>query len=360
MILNAQDISSILFSRHSADYFGQLTDKGKDKDGLGFQKLKNGNLYAGNIRKNKFHGYGMMIAGANGEITNCKGAYVYIGEWEDGIKKGKGTIYDKSGSAIYIGTFTDDAPSETYPSESVENAKYFTYIEIEEDGEKQMYIGEVENGNPEGYGMTLDEEGFLGLSSFKNGHENGVAIMIFPPSYWATFRVKDERWFPISSSRQQAERTANNKAVAAREKAELMQSLNNILGAGIQIAETVEEITNRDNTTVATANVDITDVSSGENGGKDRHSSITSTNGDKYNLGEQQSYNTDKRTWGNYDSMLSAHFYGSRGATKNDVRQWQQKMKELRAKWKAKGKGFPSSSNENKSISNCANASHSH
>lgn len=98
-------------------------------------------------------------------------------------------------------------------------------------------------------------------------------------------------------------------------------------------------------------------ISGSGNGGASGHSS---TNGNKYNLGEQQSYNTDKQTWGSYDGMLSAHFYGSRSATRSEVQQWQKKMKDLRAKWKAKGKSFPDSSNENKSTSNCPNASHSH
>ena len=359
MALNAQDISSILFSGHSVDYFGQLTDKGKDKDGLGFQKLKCGNLYAGNMRKNKFHGFGMMIAGEKGEIANCKGAYVFVGEWENGKKKGKGTVYDRNGSIIYVGMFDDDAPTEEYPAEKIDSTKRFTYLELEEDDDKQLYIGEVEHEKPEGYGMTLDEEGFIGLSSFKEGNENGIGIMIYPPNYWATFRVKDERWFPISSSRQQAERAANNKAVAARERAELIQSLSNVLDASSQIVGTIGHITSggqTDGIPVIANNIDMT-------GGVNGNSSANghgSANGNKYNLGEQQSYNTEKQSWGSYDGMLSAHFYGGRSATRGEVQQWQKKMKDLRAKWKAKGKSFPDSSNENKSTSNCPYTLHSH
>ena len=89
-------------------------------------------------------------------------------------------------------------------------------------------------------------------------------------------------------------------------------------------------------------------------------SSSTSGNANSNNLSEQQSYNTDKRTWDNYDSQLSAHFYGSRSATRTEVQQWQQSMKKLRQKWQAKGKSFPNSSNESKSTSNCSNSSHSH
>lgn len=101
-------------------------------------------------------------------------------------------------------------------------------------------------------------------------------------------------------------------------------------------------------------------ASSGNGNAETGTHSSSSASGNKYNLGEQQNYNTDKQIWSNYDGMLSAHFYGGRSATRNEIKQWQQKMKDLRARWKAKGKSFPDSSNENKSTSNCPNTSHSH
>lgn len=241
-LLQAQDISSILFSNHSIDYFGQITDKGRNKDGMGLYKLKKGNLYAGDMKMNKIHGFGMMIAGEKGDISHCDGAFVYVGEWESGMKNGKGTVYDRSGTAIYNGTFTNDIPSEKYPSEEIDIAKRFSYLDLQE----ELYIGEVENGKPEGYGLTFDEEGFIFLFPFRNGMENGVGIVIFPPNSWATFKARDEQFFPISSSQEQAQRTENNKAVAAQARTELMQSLNNVLDAGVQLAEAIGSIKNED------------------------------------------------------------------------------------------------------------------
>lgn len=94
-------------------------------------------------------------------------------------------------------------------------------------------------------------------------------------------------------------------------------------------------------------------------GSSDSYSSGSSTSGGG-NLSDQQNYNTDKRTYANYDSMLSQHFYGSRSANASDVRQWQQAMKNLRTKWTSKGKSFTQSSNETISTSGCSNASHTH
>ncbi len=74
----------------------------------------------------------------------------------------------------------------------------------------------------------------------------------------------------------------------------------------------------------------------------------TSSSSDRLSLSENQSYNTDKRTYANYDSMLSAYYAGVRNASSSEVSQWKQNMKRLRTKWESKGKSFPHSENENK------------
>lgn len=89
-------------------------------------------------------------------------------------------------------------------------------------------------------------------------------------------------------------------------------------------------------------------------------SSSSSSSSGGGSLSDQQSYNSDKRTYANYDSMLSSHFDGSRSATASEVKQWQQAMKNLRTKWSSKGKSFIQSSNETRSTSSCTNSSHSH
>lgn len=244
-ILQSQDISSILFSNYSVNYFGQLTDDGRKKDGIGVYKLPNGNLYAGDMKMNKIHGFGMMIIGENSKISHCNGAYAYVGEWENGKKNGKGTIYNGKGIAIYCGNFKNDAPTDNYPNNEINIAKRFSYLNLKE----ELYIGEVENGKPNGYGFTLDEEGFIFLFPFKNGIEDGVGIGILPPCSWTTFKAKNERFFPISSSHEQAQRTENNKTIATRTRAELVQSLSNLLEAGIQLAETIGNISSNESLT---------------------------------------------------------------------------------------------------------------
>ena len=70
----------------------------------------------------------------------------------------------------------------------------------------------------------------------------------------------------------------------------------------------------------------------------------------KYDLSEQENYNSDKRAYANYDSMLAKYFSGTGSASVEDAKEWQQKMKSLRTKWEKRGKNFPKSGNESRSL----------
>lgn len=87
---------------------------------------------------------------------------------------------------------------------------------------------------------------------------------------------------------------------------------------------------------------------------------LSSSNQSSNSISEQGNYNRDKQAYSSYDSMLSGHFYGGRSASRNEVKQWQKKMKEIRTKWESKGKNFPKSDNESRSTSGCSNSSHTH
>ena len=128
------------------------------------------------------------------------------------------------------------------------------------------------------------------------------------------------------------------------------------IGAGLLTVATLGAAT-----AMAWNNINSSSSSSYSNSSYSSYSSSTSsTNSNKYSISDQNNYNTDKKTWDQYDNYLSSHFFGSRSATRSDVEQWQRKMKELRNKWSSKGKSFPYSQNENASTSNCPNSSHSH
>lgn len=77
-------------------------------------------------------------------------------------------------------------------------------------------------------------------------------------------------------------------------------------------------------------------------------SRTSSSKGNKYNMSEQHSYNSDKRVYASYDSMLAAYFAGNRHTSISEKEEWQSKMKSLRTKWESKGKSFPHSVNEDR------------
>lgn len=76
----------------------------------------------------------------------------------------------------------------------------------------------------------------------------------------------------------------------------------------------------------------------------------SSSSSGNYSISEQDSYNSDKRTYERYDSQLSKHFYGNGNMSDSSVREAGQKMKRLRQKWESRGKSFPHSNNEDKAL----------
>ena len=116
-----------------------------------YEIRKNGNLeYEGEMKDNMRDGYGKSILE--------KGNY-YIGEWKNGIKQGKGTIYSKNNSIIYQGDFENDKYNG--------NGKF-----IEENG--SYYIGQWKNGKKHGVGRSYNQNNNLIYEgNFEDGKFSG-------------------------------------------------------------------------------------------------------------------------------------------------------------------------------------------
>ena len=284
----------------------------------------------------------------------------------NGKKYGNGRLYNKSGQLIYDGRFENDKPCgqlTTYP----DTLRKFSFLEFKHDDESEIYVGEVASSLPNGFGIYYDDECFTIVES-KEGIQYGLGLMLFPSVGWATFKVEDGLYTELDNSANLSNRRERRREERRKARQDLLNAFGDFANGMAQVASNVQQIQNYGNGTSSYGSASTSEesgsfsmnVSSGNDHAGTAAQASSSTNGNKYNLGEQQSYNTDKQTWSNYDGMLSAHFYGGRSATRNEIKQWQQKMKDLRTKWKAKGKSFPDSSNENKSTSNCPNTSHSH
>lgn len=362
--MKAQDLVELFFPDKSTSYMGVTLDNGKTRSGLGVLRLKNNGVYVGYFNRNKFNGKGMQIAPKDQSIENCGDGFIYIGRWLNGKKFGNGRLYNNSGQLIYNGRFEDDKPCGQIFS-TPDTLRKFSFLEFKYDDESEIYAGEVEFGFPNGFGIYYDDEYFTIVES-KEGVQYGLGLMLFPSVGWSTFKIEDGNYIELDNSANLSYRRERRKEERRKERQDFLNAFGNFAYGMAQVASNVQQIQNNGNATSSYESASIGDnpasFSTNASLGNVRtgtHAS-SSLSDKKNNPGGQQSYNTDKQTWSKYDGMLSAHFYGGRSATGNEVRQWQQKMKELRAKWKAKGKSFPNSSNENKSTSNCPDTSHSH
>lgn len=358
----AQDLIELFFPDKSTSYMGVTLDNGKTRSGLGVLRLKNNGVYVGYFNHNKFNGKGMQIAPKNKNIEDCADGFIYVGRWLNGEKYGNGRLYNKSGQLIYNGRFENDKPCGQFLAHP-DTLRKFSFLELRHDDGSEIYVGEVEMDLPNGFGIYYDDESFTIVES-KAGVQHGLGLMLFPSVGWSTFKVENGLYTELDNSANLNKRHERRKEERRQARQDLLNAFGNFATGMAQVASNVQQIHNNNGTSpYGGASVGdgygsfSSDTSTSK--GNVNHTS-SSTDGNKYNLGEQQSYNTDKQSWGRYDGMLSAHFNGGRSATGNEVRQWQQRMKDLRAKWKAKGKSFPDSNNENKSTANCPNTSHSH
>ncbi|MCD8261759.1 MAG: hypothetical protein LUD15_09930 [Bacteroides sp.] len=135
-------------------YKGQILKK--ERTGMGILKMKDGKIYIGDLLKGKMNGTGMMLSPIGDKISNCKEYAIYVGNWKQGIKSGKGTCYNRSGDIIYSGNFQNNAPVETYPSQEEILLNYFSFIECDNE---ELYLGEIKEGDLNGYRIIRWENG---------------------------------------------------------------------------------------------------------------------------------------------------------------------------------------------------------
>ena len=115
----------------------------------------NGDIYIGEVKNKKRHGYGTWTALDGSE---------YVGQWKNGKQNGQGT-FKLSNGAIFSGTWKDNLlngrGSLTYPS-----------------GEK--YVGEFKNNQFHGQGTLVYENGSSYVGEFKNDNRDGRATFTYP------------------------------------------------------------------------------------------------------------------------------------------------------------------------------------
>ena len=150
------------------------------RNGLGLYYWNDGTAYWGHWVGGQRNGMGIYICPEGHTLNNCTNGYIYVGEWKDSQKQGKGTVYDKSGKLIYYGDFQDGKPIGTYPSEGSYSLYSFQTIKY---NNGNMYVGEMMGDKRSGKGLYIwtetNSSSIVWYGSWKDDVREGYGISIY-------------------------------------------------------------------------------------------------------------------------------------------------------------------------------------
>ena len=191
------------------------------RNGMGLLALRKGYVYIGDFYNEDISGFGMLIASEGNYIDNCEGCAVYVGNWRNNKKNGRGTCYKEDGTVIYSGIFSEDKPTGNYPSDSlsINRQQRFSFLELN-DG--KVFLGETHGDDADGLGIIAFSGGDLWLSSFKKGQSKGIGLYLYCNGEWETFNYQDGDYHVVSSSE-------NYRAIDNRRKEIFRDGLNSAL-----------------------------------------------------------------------------------------------------------------------------------
>ena len=323
---SGQDLGSVIFGKKSkTNYLGQYTDNHKMKNGMGILRFKNGDIYIGDFVQNKQAGKGMLISTKG--IANAPEAVVYVGGWRDGKKQGKGTCYAANGDIIYRGKFTEDRPAENYPTENPDDIDYFTMKTIGE----ELYWGEVTQGEPNGFGIIVQENGSFWFGTNKSGERDGICMTVFGEDAWEVGVYDMGEYHSFNDFKTVAARQEYSleiREIRREIKKELMNELLDIaLGMtqlGIETMQMIQENRN------AGSSYSGDNDDSGSSSGKNRNSSASSSK--KSDCGT--AWMTESRAYSDYESQLIRN---AGSLSESDISNIKSKMRSIRQKWEKRG-----------------------
>lgn len=326
--------SSKITEKDKHGFFVAQRIKGK-LSGTGIYKYNNGNIYIGDFKDKKPSGFGMLICTDGDSIESCPGAKVYVGKFKDGLKRGKGVCYNSNGEMIYYGRFEND---QLVDSITYNNIGYRYFSDAKTD--VFYFIGEFEESVPDGFGAIFFSNGDILISDFQNGERIGINIYLEHDGNWFSENVSAGNSIFISSSREYASYVAGSKSEWNAAWKEALGSLEDWSKALSELSVQLGNIAQNSNSGDSDESQNYNSPSNSRRAGNN--------SGKVYNMSEQHAYNQDKSTYAKYDGMLSQVFAGSRDASPSEIRDWQNKMKQLRKKWEKKGKNFPHFPNEDR------------
>lgn len=160
-------------------YKGQVTEHNQ-RNGIGILAWTSiDNYYIGEWQYDNMIGKGIhIILQQKKQITNCKNAKYYVGDFSFGEKKdGYGRCYDKLGNMLYNGRFVNNKPTDTYPMTN--NNKFDSYkFECIEYSNGDCYVGETIYGRRNGMGFYMWSNGDLWYGSWSNNNRDNDGVFM--------------------------------------------------------------------------------------------------------------------------------------------------------------------------------------
>ncbi len=330
--INAQSQESI--SAFSKSFEIATEKKGKEKfkgqiikgkrNGMGLYQFKDGSVYVGDFYMNAVSGYGLLLA--SNQVSNCDGCQVYVGNFKDGKKSGSGVCYNENGDIIYQGQFSDDKPTEPYPSSNPSLKRYFSLIDL---GNGSTYVGELSGKDVNGFGAIIFGNGDVWQSHFKNGTQKGIGLYLSYDGEWETINYKDDSSELISSSEKYKEQAATAKANFNKA---ISSAFEEFKKAGATMMTLVNEITSKND-----GGEYDDDTDSGLSGSSTRTGSKSSGKS-KQSGNDVEAKNRDQKSYSGYESQLiKMNTYWENEYNDSHRRDIQSKMKRIREKWESRG-----------------------
>lgn len=339
-MLPAQDLGSILFGKNSKEtYMGQLNYNGKRKNGFGIERYRNGSVYVGDFNEDKISGRGMMIALEKG-IANVPGAVVYVGAWRDGKKVGRGTAYDSNGAPVFSGTFAGDKPQGSDAGDATSSF-------VMQETANSLYWGERADGQYEGFGLLVQEDGTILFGRFAAGAPSSVGMRFYSPELWEVGVWKDGELHVFNNARKANSDIAAVKFERKHTRKEmwndLLQAGSNFAQAGLKTVEIVNGISGKSN------------ASSSGGGGGDDGADVPSGKSLSYYQTEYKKWEQKaKNTYGDrVRHKATAQTRGDGRVASSDaklLRSYQKYMRNVRLKAQKEGFNIPMSAYENVSF----------
>lgn len=260
-MLPAQDLGKILFGQDSKEtYMGQLNYNGKRKNGFGIERYRNGSVYVGDFNEDKISGRGMMIALEKG-ISNVPGAVVYVGAWRDGKKVGRGTAYDSNGAPVFSGTFAGDKPQGSGTDDATSSF-------VMQETDNTLYWGESTDGQSEGFGLMMQEDGTILFGRFAAGVPSSVGMRFYSPELWEVGVWKDGEFRVFNNAKKAYSDIAAVKFERKQSRKEMWNSLleagSNFAQAGLKTMEIVNGVSGKNTASASGGDGDGASVPSGK------------------------------------------------------------------------------------------------